>query len=58
MEKVILFSLLFATLFIPLGTAGRRSARVGLREALGFFFAFCVLYGYLLVFVVPELKAK
>jgi predicted cobalt transporter CbtA len=56
MKKALLFSLILATLYLPIRASKLKSLRKGLLETLVAFSAFCVLYLIGLLWVYPALK--
>jgi hypothetical protein len=55
MKKALLFSLILATLYLPVRAAKIKSLRAGVTETLVSFAAFCVLYLVGLLWVYPAL---
>lgn len=55
MQKVILVSILFANVVIPIRAARDRSARRGLRKALAGMLLFEVAYLVAVLFIYPRL---
>ena len=58
MQKILLISILFATVLIPLFTARGGSARSAVRRTAIATGVFCVLYWLGLVLVYPHLERK
>ena len=58
MQKILLFSLLVATLLIPLFAAGAPSTKSAMKRSVGATVALCVLYMLGLLFVYPGLERK
>jgi hypothetical protein len=56
MQKVILISILFANVVIPLLAARERSAKRGLKKTLVYMVAFNVIYLLALMFIYPRLQ--
>jgi hypothetical protein len=50
-KKIILISILLATIAIPVRAAGQPNARIGLKKALLYSLLFNVVYWLLLLFV-------
>ena len=55
MQKLILVSILFANVAIPLWAARERNARRGLKKALFAMFVFDVVYMLAVMFIYPRL---
>lgn len=55
MAKLILISILFATVAVPMRAASDSSPTRGLRRAVGLLVCFNLLYLILVVFVYPRL---
>jgi hypothetical protein len=55
MRKLVLLSILFAMVALPMRAAGHPSPILGLRRALLQTALFCCLYWFAIVFVVPRL---
>jgi hypothetical protein len=55
MQKIILISILFADVLIPLWAARERNAIQGLKKTLFYMFIFNAVYLLLVMFVYPRL---
>jgi hypothetical protein len=55
-KKLILQSVLFATIFIPAMVAGQPNSRLSLKRALFYWVLFNVVYSFLLLFVYTRLE--
>lgn len=55
MKKIVLMSILFATIAIPVRASNEPNARLALKKSLLYAFVFNVIYWLLLLFVYPRL---
>jgi hypothetical protein len=56
LAKVVLLSLIIASVAIPLRLARIPSRKVGYKRLWRWMFAFCILYGLALVYLYPRLE--
>jgi hypothetical protein len=56
MKKALLFSLILATLYLPIRASKIKSLRIGMTETMVSFAAFCLLYLAGLMWVYPAIS--
>jgi hypothetical protein len=56
MQKLVLLSVLFATIIIPMQVSKEKNPVLGLKKAIVYMFFFNIVYMMLLLFVFPRLQ--